>query len=115
MIVSKPVKHNKNAYSLLFVLLFIKSQREKKWKIERWKKFSVSAGAQNRCKIVVSGKTLAQYLHNHKNKFPVKFIFAKIIYIILSTDKKAKTISLKVFNWFLELQKEMEKVPWDLK
>ena len=26
------MKHNKNAYTLLFLLLFTKSQREKKWK-----------------------------------------------------------------------------------
>ena len=67
----------------------------------------MGAGAQNRCKIAVSGKTLAQDLRNHKNKFPAKFIFTKSIYVILSTGKKAKAISLKVFNGFLELQKEM--------
>ena len=65
------MKHNKNADTLLFLLLFTKSQREKK--IE--KTFLASAGAQKRWKMADSGYNLPQYLPNPKNKFPVKFIF----------------------------------------
>ena len=65
------MKHNKNADTLLFLLLFTKSQREKK--IE--KTFLASAGAQKRWKTADSGYNLSQYLPNPKNKFPVKFIF----------------------------------------
>ena len=42
LIVSKPIKHDKSADTLLFLLSFSKSQREKN--IER--AFFVSAGAQ---------------------------------------------------------------------
>ena len=45
-----------------------------------------------------SGSTLPQYLPNPKSKFPVKFIFTKSIFVLPSTDKKAKTLSLKVFK-----------------
>ena len=45
-----------------------------------------------------SGSNLPQYLPNSKNKFPVKIIFTQSIFVLLSTDKKAKTISLKVFE-----------------
>ena len=65
------MKRNKNADTPLFLLLFTKSQREKK--IE--KKFLASAGTQKRLKTANSGYNLSQYLPNPKNKFPVKFIF----------------------------------------
>ena len=41
--ISKPMKHNKNADTLLFLLLFTKSQREKRKKKE--KTFLANAGA----------------------------------------------------------------------
>ena len=72
LIVSKPIKYNKNADStLLFLLLFTMGQHEKK--IE--KTLFVSAGAQKRWKTVGTGSTLLQYLPNRKSQFPVKFIF----------------------------------------
>ena len=60
-----------------------------------------------------SGTTLAIYLPNPKNKFPVKFIFTYRIFVLLSTGKKAKRISLKVFKImaFKKLQQETTKVP----
>ena len=70
LIVWKPAKLNKNANTLLFLLLFTKSQREKN--IE--KTFFVSAVIQKGKKTAVSGNTLPQYLPNPKIKFPVKFI-----------------------------------------
>ena len=65
------MKYNKNADTLLFLLLFTKGQREKN--IE--KTLFVSAGAQKRWKTAGSGSTLPEYLPNPKSKFPVKFIF----------------------------------------
>ena len=46
----------------------------------------------------VYGSTLRQYLPNPISKFPVKFTFTYSIFVLLSTDKKAKTISLNVFK-----------------
>ena len=85
----KPMKHNKkkNAETLLFLLSFTKTQREKN--IERT--FFVSAGAQKGWEIAGSGNTLQQYLSNPKNKFSVKFIFTLNIFVLLSTGKKART------------------------
>ena len=65
------MKYNKNEDTLLFLLLFTTSQREKK--IE--KTFLGSAGAQKRWKTADSGNTVPRYLQNPKNKFTVKFIF----------------------------------------
>ena len=65
------MKHNKNADIFLFVLLFTKSQREKKLE----KPFLASAGAQKRRKTAGSGYNLSQYLPNPQHKFPVKLIF----------------------------------------
>ena len=65
------MKHNKNVDTLLFLLLFTKSRREKN--IE--KTFFVRASAQKRGKATGSGNSLRQDLRNPKNKFPVKFIF----------------------------------------
>ena len=85
--------------TLLFLLLLTKSQREKN--IE--KTFFVSAGAQKRWGTAGSGNILPQYMPHPRKKFSVKLIF--------TTDKKAKTISLKVFkrmdfkNWQQETTK----------
>ena len=76
------MKHNKNADTLLFQLLFAKSQREKK----NEKTFIASAGAQKRWKTVDSSYNLSQYLLNPKNKFPVKYIFTYSIFVLLSID-----------------------------
>ena len=65
------MKYNKNADTLLFLLLFTTGQREKN--IE--KILFVSACAQKRSKTTGSGSILPQYLPNPKSKFPVKFIF----------------------------------------
>ena len=65
------MKHNKSADTVLFLLLFTKSQREKKFE----KTFLASAGAQKRWKMADSGYDLSQYLPHPKNQFPVKFIF----------------------------------------
>ena len=78
-------------------------------KIERT--FFSSVSTQKRWETAGSGATLPQYLPNPKNKFPVKFIFTYSVFVLLSTGKKTKTISLKVFmiiafeNW----QKETKK------
>ena len=58
-----------------------------------------------------SGNTLPQYLPNLKNNFPLKFIFTQSIYVLLSTDKKAKAMSLKVLKImdFKNLQQETTK------
>ena len=85
---------NKNAETPLFLLSFTKSQRGKN--IERT--FFVSAGAQKGWEIAGSGNILQQYLSNPKNKFSVKCIFMLNIFVLLSTGKKARTISLKVFK-----------------
>ena len=85
------MKYNKNADTLLFLLLFTKSQREKNIQ----KTLFVSAGARKRWS---SGSTLPQYLPTPKTKFPVKFIFTLKYIVLLSNDKNAKTISLKVFK-----------------
>ena len=61
------MKHNKNADTLLFLLLFTKSQRKKK--IE--KTFLASAGAQKKVKKDDSGYNLSQYLPNPKNKIHI--------------------------------------------
>ena len=42
--------------------------------------------------------TLPHFLTNPKGKSAVRFIFIYSIFVLLSTDKKAKTISLKVFK-----------------
>ena len=60
----------KNADTLLSLLSFTKSQREKN--IER--SFFVSAVAQKAWETVGSGYNLPQYLPNPKNKFPVNFM-----------------------------------------
>ena len=44
--------------------------------------------------------TLPNFLTNPKGKSAVKFIFIYSIFVFLSNDKKAKTISLKVFQKF---------------
>ena len=65
------MKLNKNADTLLVLLLFTKSQREK----YIGKTFFVSTGAQKGWETAGSGNILPQYLPNPKNKFPVLFIF----------------------------------------
>ena len=65
------MKYNKNADTLLFLLLFTMGQHEKN--IE--KTLFVSAGAQKMWKAAGSGNTLPQYLPNPKSKLAVKFIF----------------------------------------
>ena len=73
----------------------------------------VSAGLRwkTRTKTADSGSTISQNLPNPKNKFPAKFIFTSSIFVLLLTDKKAKTISLKVFKItdFKNLQQETAK------
>ena len=59
------MKHNKNADTLLFLLLFTKCHLETN--IERT--FLVSAGAQKRWGAVGYGTNLPQYLPNPKKKF----------------------------------------------
>ena len=58
-----------------------------------------------------SGSTLPQYLPNPKSKIPVKFVFTWSIFVLLSNDKKAKMISLKIFKKvdFKNLQQETAK------
>ena len=70
LIVSEPKRCNKNANTLLFLLLFTTSQCEKN--IE---KKHVNADARKRWKTEGSGSTLPQYLPKPKSKFPLKFIF----------------------------------------
>ena len=82
LIVSKPMKHNKNADILLFLLSFTKCQCEKN--IERT--FFVSVGAQKGWEAVVSGTALPQYLPNPKKNISSK-IYIYIKYICLT------------FNW----------------
>ena len=65
------MKHNNNAETLLFLLLFTKSERKKNIQIT----FFVSAGTQKGWETVDSRALLPQYLPNPKNEFPVKFIF----------------------------------------
>ena len=65
------MKYNKNADTLLFLLLFTTGQREKN--IE--KTLFVSAGVQKRWKTAGSGSTFLQYLRNPKSKVPVKLLF----------------------------------------
>ena len=62
------MKHNKNAGTLLFLLLFTKSLLEQNIK----KTFFVSAGAQKRVKAACSGNTSPTFLPNPKYKSPVK-------------------------------------------
>ena len=71
----------------------------------------MSAGAQKRWKTEGSGSTLPQYLPNPKSKLRIKFIFAESILALLATEKKAKTLSLKVFEImdFKNLQQETTK------
>ena len=57
--------------TLLFLLSFTKSQRDKNFE----RTFFINAGAQKGWKTVGSGNTLPQYIPNPKNKFPVKFVF----------------------------------------
>ena len=45
-----------------------------------------------------SGSTLPQYLPNPKSKSSVKSTFTWSIFVLLSNDKKAKTISSKIFK-----------------
>ena len=66
--------------TLLFPLSFTKCQREQN--IERT--FFVSEGTQKGWGTAGSGPTLPQYLPNHKNKFPVKFIFTYLPYFQLA-------------------------------
>ena len=61
------MKHNKNADTLKFLLLFTTGQRKKN--IE--KSFVVNAGCQKRWKTTGFGSILLQYLPNPKSKFPV--------------------------------------------
>ena len=82
LIVSKPMKYNKNMDTLLFLLIFTTGQREKKYWMLRVnvkknieKTLFVSAVTQKMWKTVGSGSTLPQYLSNRKSKFPLKFIF----------------------------------------
>ena len=88
------MKYNKNADTRLFLQLFTTGQFEKN--IE--KTLFVSAGTQKRWKTAGSWSTLSQYLLNPKCTFPVKFIFTYSIFVLLSPDKKFKTISFKVFK-----------------
>ena len=60
------------------------------------KKLFVSAGTQKGWRTVGSGNALPQYLPNFKNTIPVKSIFTLSMSILLTSDKKAKTISLNV-------------------
>ena len=69
--VSKPMKHKKNAGTLLFLLSSTKFQREEN--AERT--FFMSAATQKGWETAGSGTTLPQYLSNPKDKVPVKFIF----------------------------------------
>ena len=85
----KTNESQKNADTLLIRLLFTKSQRETNIK----KSFFVNAGAQKRWKSVGSGNTLPQYLPIPNNEFSVKFIFTWSVFVLPSTDKKAKSIS----------------------
>ena len=85
------MKHNKNADTLLFLLSFTKCHREKN--IERT--FFARAGAPKGWESAGFGTTLPLYLSNPKNEFPVKFIFTSSIFVLLSTSKKGKTISIK--------------------
>ena len=94
LIISKPMKHNKNGDTLLFEMSFINSQRGNN--IDRT--FCVSAGAQKGWATAGSGSTLPQYLPNPITKFPVKFIFTSSIFVLLPNGKEAKAISLKVFK-----------------
>ena len=65
------MRYNKNADTLLFLLLFTTGQREKNTD----KILFVSADAQKRWKTAGFGSTLPQYLPNPGSKFPAKFIF----------------------------------------
>ena len=58
-----------------------------------------------------SGYNLSQYLPNPKNKFPVKFIFTKSIFVLLSIDKEVETISFKICKTmdFKSVQQETAK------
>ena len=62
--------NNKNADTLLLLLLFTMGQCEK-----NTDKAFVSADVQKRWKTAGSGSTLPQYIPNPKSKFPVNFIF----------------------------------------
>ena len=84
------MKHNKNADTLSFLLSFTKSQREK-----ILKEHSLWVQPHKKDEF---GPTLLQYLPNPINKFPAKFIYKLSIFVLLSTGKKAKTTSLKVFK-----------------
>ena len=101
------MKYNKNADTLLFLLLFTMDQHKKS--IE--KTLLVSTDAQKSWKTAVSGCTLPQYLPNSKSKFSSKFIFRSNIFVILSTDKNPETISVKVsmITDFKSLQQETTK------
>ena len=68
LIVSKPMKRNKNADTFFFLLLLTRSER-----------FFVSAGAQKRWRAAGSGNTLLQSLPNPKNKSKIyMYIKSKI-------------------------------------
>ena len=69
----------------------------------------MTACDQKGWKTAGSGSTLLQSLPNPKSKFPEKFIFTQSIFVLLSTDKNAKTISLKVFE-----TTDLQKVLWGL-
>ena len=80
------MKHNKNADTLLFLLSFTKSQREKN--IERT--FSVSTGAIKGWETAGSGNTLPKYLSNPKNKSLVKLFLHKVYLPYFQLAQKLK-------------------------
>ena len=65
------MKYNKNADTLLFLLLFTMGQREKIY----LKNIICECKCSKKVKKAGSGSTLPQYLPNPKSKFQVKFIF----------------------------------------
>ena len=81
------MKHNKNADTVLFLLSFTKSKREKN--VERT--FSVTPDAQKGWETADSGNTLPQYLSNPKNIFRVNlYIYVKYICLTFNLQKKQK-------------------------
>ena len=72
------MKHNEKTDTLLFLLSFPKCKYTESI-------FFVSAGLD-------FGTTLTEYLSN------LKFLTTQSIFVFLSTDKKAKKISLKIFK-----------------
>ena len=89
------MKYNENADTLLFVLLFTTGQREKKnlKKHYLWVQ-AIEKGEKQRV-LEVLYRNIYQIL---KVNFQQNFIFTKSIFVLCLTDRKAKTISLKVFK-----------------